>query len=96
MLPAQKLGKRSTGRLNRGDRTGLSIIDTGNVVHAACNEENAVRGPGKIVDFGTNRPAHGLYPPRLLVFKPLFEVGVCGVVVGRYPEQDVAVVTRSS
>lgn len=75
------------------DRTCLGVVDASNVVHATGDEVDAVRRPGKVIDFGAYRPAHGLDSPRFLVFKTLLEVvGVC-LVLGRYPQQHIAVVT---
>jgi hypothetical protein len=75
--------------------SGLSVVDAGNVIHAACDEEDAVGRPGEVVDLRPYRPAHGLHPPCLLVFEALFEVGVGSLVLRRNPEQNVAVVTRA-
>lgn len=49
-------------------RTSLSVVNASNVVHAAGDEEDAVRRPGKVVDLRSYRPAHGLDPPRFFVF----------------------------
>lgn len=70
----------------------LGVVDAGNVVHAAGDEEDAVRRPGKVVDLGPHRPAHVLDPPCLLIFEAFFKIGVCCVVFGGHPEEDVAVV----
>jgi hypothetical protein len=83
----QLLGRWCQGRC----RTSLSVVYAGNVVHTSCNEEDAVWRPGKVVDLGAYRPAHGLDSPCLLVFEALFEV-VRGLVLSRNPEQDVAIV----
>jgi len=72
-------------------RTSVSVVDAGNVVHAACDEEDAVRGPGQVVDLGAYGPAHGLDSPRLLVFEALVQV-VRRLLLGGDPEQHVAVV----
>lgn len=70
---------------------GLSVVDAGDVVHAARNEEHAVGRPGQVIDFRTHGAAHVLDTPCLLVFQSLFEVVVC-LVLGEHPEQDVAIV----
>lgn len=44
-------------------RTCLGVVDASNVVHATGDEVDAVWRPGKIVDFGAYRPAHGLDSP---------------------------------
>lgn len=76
-------------------RTSLSIVDAGNVVHAARDEEDAVWRPCEVVDLGAYGPAHGLDAPRLLVLEAFFEVCVRRLVLGGDPEQDVAVVARA-
>ena len=73
------------------DASSLGVVYTGNVVHTAGDEEDAVWRPGQVVDL-RGGAAHGLDPPRLLVLEALFEVVVRGLVLGRDPEQDVAVV----
>ena len=75
-------------------RTCLSVVYPRNVVHAACDEEDAVWRPGQIVDLGSHGAAHVLDPPCLLVFQAILpEVLVEGRVLGRDPEEDVAVVS---
>lgn len=76
-------------------RTCLGVVYAGNVVHATRDEEDAVGGPGQVVDFGADGPAHGLDPPCLLVFEALLEVGVRCLVLRRHPQQDVAIVARA-
>ena len=44
-------------------RTCLGVVDASNVVHTTGDEVDAVRRPGKIIDFGAYRPAHGLDSP---------------------------------
>jgi hypothetical protein len=75
--------------------TCLGVIYAGNVVHAACDEEDAVWGPGQVVDLGADGPAHGLDPPCLLVFEALLKVGVRRLVLRRHPQQNVAVIARA-
>lgn len=50
-------------------RARRGVVDARNVVHAANDEESGIGGPGKIVDFRAERPAHVLCSPCLLVFE---------------------------
>jgi hypothetical protein len=92
--PWLTLSKRVSDVLISGC-TCLSVVYASNIVHAACDEEDTVWGPGKIVDFRAYRPAHGLDSPRLFVFESFFEVGVGRLIICGNPEQDVAVVSRA-
>jgi hypothetical protein len=75
--------------------TCLSVVDASNVVHAASDEIDAVRGPSQIIYFRSRRATHGLDSPCLLVFQSIFSevCGMEGCVFGGHPEQNVSVVS---
>lgn len=72
--------------------TCLSVVDSGNVVHTTCDEENTIRGPCQIIYLGANGAAHELYSPVLLVFRTVVQVGLACLVLVGDPEEDVAIV----
>jgi len=78
------------------DCTCLGVVYASNIVHAACDEEDAVWRPCKVIDLRAYGPAHGLDSPCLLILEPFFKVCVCRLVFRRNPQQDVAVVSRGS
>jgi len=58
--------------------SGSGVVDPRDIVHAADDEVRGIGGPGQIVDFGAQRPAHVLRTPCLLVLQA---VGPKGRVV---------------
>lgn len=70
----------------------LRVVNAGDIVHAACDEEDAVGRPCEIIDLRAYGPAHCLDTPGLLVFQTFLEV-VRRLVFSGYPEQHVSIVT---
>src|SRR5262245_63555656 len=74
-------------------RACLSVVYAGDIVHAACDEEDAIGRPGQVVYLRAHGPAHVLDPPCLLVLEAvLAEGGAVRLVLGGDPEEDVAVI----
>lgn len=76
----------------QGRRTCSSVVYTRYVVHAADDEKCTVGRPREVVDFRSAGPAHVLCAPRLLVLERFRSEMVTLVVLGRHPENNVAIV----
>src|SRR3954462_769606 len=78
-------------KLDRDEPTSLGIVDPGDIIHAACDNENTIGRPGQVVDLGTGRATHVLHTPCFLVIRTVFAQPRLRLQLRRYPQQDISI-----